>query len=279
MTAPSSRPNQCPHCKHDNQVETYETITSHDRQLREKLVSGALWSWRCAICAKNTVSLYPVLYHDMRAWCMIYYLDRRTTEDPRIIERMVPASDQLTALRRFNANYRFRLCRSLDDFIEKIRIFEAGLDDRAVEYVKLRNRTRAENGPTLTANGARKMMTRISSEGRFERVLDGESKRLDFALSPFLSTPEERALHAEIAFSEYRDALAKVNERLGSQPDLHSGFLVIDQSYVEERFPEDHPKRHEPIAPNNQPAGNMGAVVFGKTQQSEEKRKSRWRFW
>jgi hypothetical protein len=278
MTAPSSRPTQCPHCKHDNQVETYETITSHDRQLREKLVSGALWSWRCARCAKNTVSLYPVLYHDMRAWCMIYYLDRRMTDDPRIIERMVPAAEQLTALRRFNASYRFRLCRSLDDFIEKIRIFEAGLDDRAIEYLKLRNRSRAENGPTLTANGARKMMTRISSEGRFERVLDGESKRLDFALSPFSSTPEERELHAEIAFSEYKDALSKVNERLGSQPDLSSGFLIIDQSYVAEQLAEDGPKRQETMAPGKESAGNMGAVVFGKTQQSET-RKPWWRFW
>ncbi len=136
MTIASSRPVECQKCRQENQVEICESINSHDRHLRDKLMSGALWKWRCTHCTHENVTIYPLLYHDMRTWCLMYYLDREITEDPNVIARMVPAPDQLTALRRFNATYRFRLCRSLDDFIEKMRILDAGLDDRAVEYLK-----------------------------------------------------------------------------------------------------------------------------------------------
>ena len=257
MTAPSSRPTQCPHCGYDNHVETYESINSHDRQLREKLVSGTLWTWQCAKCAKDTFSLYPVLYHDMRSWCMVYYLDRQMTEDPRVIEKMVPAADQLTALRRFNVNYRFRLCRCLDDFVEKLRILDAGLDDRAVEYLKLRH-------------------SGVPSKTRFERLSDGEPKSLEFSI-----TERSPGGIRTIAYPAYADALAKIKERMGSGPDVASGFMIVDQSYIEEQFSEFRPKPPEPMAPtpNQQPARDMGSIVFGKTKRPEDSRKPWWRFW
>ncbi len=245
MTAPSSRPTQCPHCGYDNHVETYESINSHDRQLREKLLSGALWTWQCAKCAKDTSSLYPVLYHDMRSWCMIYYLDRQMTEDPRVIERMVPAADQLTALRRFNLNYRFRLCRSLEDFIEKLRILDADLDDRAVEYLKL----------TRFAN----------TNARFERLIGDDPKTLDFG-------------PVRCPFAAYSDAVAKTGERLGSEARAESGFIIVDREYIERRFSETAPKP-EAIAPRKGPSGDMGSVVFGKTRRADKSAKPWWRFW
>ena len=260
MNAASSRPTQCPHCGHDNQVESYESINSHDRQLRERLLSGELWTWRCSNCARDTESLYPVLYHDMRSWCMVYYLDRRMTEDPQVIARMVPAADQLTALRRFNLNYRFRLCRSLEDFIEKVRIIDAGLDDRAIEYLKVRRSPR----PLDT---------------RFGRLADGEPRTLEFNITS--RTPcGPRTMPFAMTYPDYADALAKIGERMGSEPDVASGFIIVDPSYIEERFPELRPTP-EPAAPATtaQPTGDMGSIVFGKTPRSGDTQKPWWRFW
>jgi hypothetical protein len=279
MTLALTRPAKCPNCGHDNHVASYDSINSHDRQLRERLVTGALWSWRCVKCAKDTVTIYPVLYHDMRAPCMIYYLDRRITEDPRVIEKMVPGADQLTALRRFNLNYRFRLCRSLDDFIEKIRIFDAGLDDRAVEYLKLRHQNGMKKAAPLASNAVEKMMVRVALEGRFERLAGEESRILDFGLSPFSSTPEERMVRTEVAYPAYADAVAKIRERLGTEPDVHSGFIVVDASYIEERFPEGRPTPPQPTPESKETAGDMGSVVFGKTKQLRGTQKPWWRFW
>ena len=272
MTLPSSRSAACRKCGKDSQVEIYESINSHDRHLRDKLVSGALWRWRCKHCAHENISIYPLLYHDMRAWCMIYYLDRQVTEDPAVIRRMVPAAHQLTALRRFNLAYRFRLCRSLDDFIEKIRILDAGLDDRAVEYLKLRNRV-FEKAAKTAANDMEKAPARAAMTARFERLIDGETRTLDFGPSP----PASRT---QIAFPAYSDALAKIDERLGSQADVDTGFLVVDRSYIEERFPEAIPKsREEASAAAGEPPEDMGSVVFGKTRRLDERRRSWWRFW
>jgi hypothetical protein len=256
MTIASSRPVECQKCRRPNQVEICESITSHDRNLRDKLMSGALWKWRCTHCAHENVTIYPLLYHDMRTWCLMYYLDRDITQDPNVIARMVPAPDQLTALRRFNATYRFRLCRSLGDFIEKMRIIDAGLDDRAVEYLKDKAFSRAANA-------------------RFERLMDGETKILDFETSPSPS----RASRTEIAFTAYADALVKIKERLGDETDPNSGFVIVDQSYIEKRFAEAAPKIKDARAPREASPADMGSVVFGKSKRYDEARKSWWRFW
>ena len=250
MTIASSRSVACQKCRQDNQVEFHESIKSHDRQLHDKLISGQLWKWRCTHCTHENVSIYPLLYHDMRVWCLIYYLDRKITEDPNVIAQMVPAPEQLTALRRFNSTYRFRLCRTLDDFIEKIRILDAGLDDRAVEYLKLRNRA--------------------GVNGRFERLTDGETKILGFGTaSKPLETP----------FSVYSDALVKIKEKFGDETDPASGFVIVDQTYIEERFREAVPKSKDAGAPREEAATDMGSVVFGKGKRFDEARKPWWRFW
>jgi hypothetical protein len=248
----------CQKCRQDNQVEFHESITSHDRHLRDKLISGQLWKWRCRHCTHENRTLYPLLYHDMRVWCMIYYLDRGITEDPNIIAQMVPAPDQLTALRRFNSTYRFRLCRTLDDFMEKIRILDAGLDDRTVEYLKLhRAKDMKTQGPAAV-------------NGRFDRLTDGETKTLGFG-------PPSQPL--EIPLSTYSDALAKIKKRLGDETDPQSGFIIVDQSYIEERFREPVPKVKDTSAPREAAATDMGSVVFGKSWRFDEARKSWWRFW
>ena len=261
MTPVSTRPIACQKCREHNQVEIYESINSHQTHLRDKLNSGELWKWRCTHCTHENATIYPLLYHDMRKWCLIYYLDRSITDDPKIIAQMVPAPDQLTALRRFNSTYRFRLCRSLDDFIEKVRILNAGLDDRAVEYLKRRSR----------ANDMER--ERAAVNGRFERLTEGDIKTLDFGPSPSSSKP------SEIAFSTYSDALAMIKGRLADETDADSGFVVVDQSYIEQRFPEAAPKNKDASAPLGASAATMGSVVFGKGKPFDEPRKSRWRFW
>jgi hypothetical protein len=43
MTIASLRPVACQKCRQENQVETCDSINSHDRHLHDKLISGALW--------------------------------------------------------------------------------------------------------------------------------------------------------------------------------------------------------------------------------------------
>jgi hypothetical protein len=277
MTVPSSRPVSCEKCKQETAVEQYESINSHDRHLHDKLVSGAVWKWRCAHCAHDNTMIYPLLYHDLRVWCLVYYLDRRMTDDPRVIAQLVPGAHQLTALRRFNSTYRFRLCRSLEEFIEKIHILDAGLDDRAVEYLKLRCRF-PERAAKIAANDIEKALARAAMNARFERLIATDPKTLDFGPSPFASTSLERAFRTEIAFPAYEDALVKVTERVGSGTDADAGFVVVDQSYIEQKFPEAVPKSKD-VPPPQEPAGDMGSVVFGKINRFNEARKPWWRFW
>ena len=203
MTIASSRPVACRSAGRKIRSKSYESINSHDRHLHDKLSFGELWKWRCTHCGHDNVTIYPLLYHDMRMWCMIYYLDRADDRGPECHRPNGAGPDQLTALRRFNSTYRFRLCRSLDDFIEKIHILDAGLDDRAVEYLKLRSRTSAK-----------------CREGRVngdEAGSNADGWRIQDA--GFWAVPIVLKAASEVAFSAYSDALAKIKERLGDETD------------------------------------------------------------
>jgi hypothetical protein len=168
--------------------------------------------------------------------------------------------------------------RSLEEFVEKIHILDAGLDDRAVEYLKLRSRIPEEVAKTA-ANDIEKALAHTAMNARFERLIGEEPKTLNFGPSPFSSTPFQRAFRIEAPFSAYLDALAKIKERLGAETDPTSGFVIVDQSYIEQRFPEAVPKSKDASAPRESSAATMGAVVFGKGTSSGDARKPWWRFW
>ena len=86
--------------------------------LKEKVRSGALFAWSCPHCGAANLLKVPFLYHDSTERLMIVL-----TETPVSAEG-VPEG------------YTGRQVRSVGELIEKIKIFDAGLDDITLEMCK-----------------------------------------------------------------------------------------------------------------------------------------------
>lgn len=114
----------CPHC----QAETEHKVLDHinvDRnpELRAGVQDLSCFRVTCPNCGETVLAVYPCLYHDMSNQFMVWLWPE---------EGQAPRA-QFDPL----AGYTLRRVDSLNAFREKINILERGLDDRAVEMMKL----------------------------------------------------------------------------------------------------------------------------------------------
>lgn len=114
----------CPHC----QAETDHKVLDHiniDRnpELRAKVQDLSCFRVQCPNCGETVLVVHPCLYHDMANQFMVWLW-------PEEGEAPHAQFDPL-------AGYTLRRVDSLNAFREKINVLECGLDDRAVEIMKL----------------------------------------------------------------------------------------------------------------------------------------------
>jgi hypothetical protein len=98
--------------------------------IKDDILSGSYFEWICPGCGKHFFVDDVFLYNDDKSKFMVY---------------LVPGYDEDTlpvpTLLKTDAHYdtvssKLRVTASFVDFTEKIRILEAGLDDRIIEAVK-----------------------------------------------------------------------------------------------------------------------------------------------
>ena len=132
---------QCPVCGTTGEFEMWKSVnTVLNPEKKEQLLSGSLFQYVCPHCGKSYNIDYPMLYHQMEDQIMIYYVVQE--EDIQMVEEQFrgdfgSAESKLTkVLKKDMDSYLYRIVGSQRELMEKIRIFDAGKDDRIVELVK-----------------------------------------------------------------------------------------------------------------------------------------------
>ncbi len=109
----------CTRCGAQHSAEVPQSVNvTASPELKEQVRSGALFTWNCPHCGAANLLKFPFLYHDSAEKLMLVLTDAPVNADG------VPEG------------YTGRLVRSVGELIEKINIFDAGLDDLAVEMCK-----------------------------------------------------------------------------------------------------------------------------------------------
>jgi len=119
---------RCPACGREQDVKLVQSINAEkDAAVKKRLLAGELNVLECE-CGKRTQLAANVVYHDPAKDLFI---------------RVVPGGDP-AAIEKAAAQFRAagatgvqRLVPSLNALIEKVKIFDAGLDDWAVEMTKV----------------------------------------------------------------------------------------------------------------------------------------------
>lgn len=114
----------CPKCGKNDKITMIAGINnSQNPEIKERILSEEIFDWRCPSCSYGAQMVYPMLFHDPAKGYMIALTPAAGKADS--IEPTTPLAEVIK-----------RRVKSPAELKEKIMIFDAGLDDVAVELVK-----------------------------------------------------------------------------------------------------------------------------------------------
>lgn len=108
----------CSKCGAEFSAPDFRSINvARDPSLKERVKDGSLFVVKCPSCGTAALIPEPVLYHDPAQQLLIAYTTAGLSSEGL-------------------EGYTCRLVGSIGEFIEKVKIFDAGLDDIALELLK-----------------------------------------------------------------------------------------------------------------------------------------------
>src|SRR3989338_2609359 len=123
-------------CGHEFETILWDSINvTENKGLKSQLLNGEINIIQCPKCKKKSYIEKELLYHDMdlKLWILMYpQMDR--PKWPSLEDEM---GQKLQQKLKLDA-YAFRMVFGRDELVEKVRIFDSGLDDRVIELLKLR---------------------------------------------------------------------------------------------------------------------------------------------
>ena len=125
----------CPHCKKKSTMtlRACVNVSLHPEE-KQQVLDGSFFQYTCPACGEKISISYPILYDDMGKALMIYLLPGQTEEALSKLnaQQETWSEDMLKAAKVCT----MRAVRSINELAEKIKIADAGLDDRFVELSK-----------------------------------------------------------------------------------------------------------------------------------------------
>ena len=113
----------CAKCGGNSPIKVYSSVnTAENPELKEDIRNGRAFVWECPVCGTANVLNRPFLYTDPELKIIILLTGGLNGEG-------LSSSGEVRG-------YTTRQVASVGELIEKIKIFEAGLDDIAVEMCK-----------------------------------------------------------------------------------------------------------------------------------------------
>ena len=205
MSTCSIREISCPGCGAVNKSRMWIGMeASADPELRRRILDETLFDWKCPDCGAGAQMIYPCLYCDRENGFLVCLSPNGRTPAVREAEQRLP---EFPGVKK-------RLVDSAAALKEKILIFEAGLDDLAVEMVKLALRELVEKKRAAAADRA------------FYLAKSGELDYIGFEM--FLSGVE-KPVYQGVRMEVYRKAV-QVAQSSGFADE---GFQQVDAALAQ----------------------------------------------
>ena len=202
----------CSRCGARNSVTTYDSINVAETPgLKARVLDGSLFVWECPHCGARNLVRSQTLYHDPSERLMVWL-----TGGSEDLERKVrEAYGGLEEMKGYTARF-------VDDpgsLIEKVKIFDAGLDDVVMEMTKYVSRIEvAESRKDRAADV-------MGAAFRFLK-LDGADNEMTFAY------PLDGQMQlVAVGFNVYEDCRG-ILKRNPAMAAAAAGFARVDAAFV-----------------------------------------------
>lgn len=132
-------PVKCPKCGENSEFSGYRCISAtEENKMKDKLLSGTMFKHICPKCQANINVEHSFIYHQPEDALLFHYVVE-DEEMKNVIKTFTEPDEEqkkfVTALAKEYTIVRITRKRAL--LLEKIAIYDAGLDDRAVELIKV----------------------------------------------------------------------------------------------------------------------------------------------
>lgn len=217
MAKPHMTNYTCPDCGEVFEIEQWNVINAKENpEARDKLLHGNLFRQTCPRCGKQMHVAYTCLY---------------TNHDKKFVISLQPNREEPAAT-PLMPHYQMRLEYTLSNFFERARILEAGLDDMALEMMRM----------VLLAQIQQKFPDKNITSLRFDSVQDDE---IYFQIDP--KNPHEQIKIPLPYFWRMEDKL----KESGMRPNL-AGYAVMNTKWVQQSgilaclLPKKQPEQQKP---------------------------------
>ncbi len=137
MSVNSKQNVKCPSCGELSEVTVWNAVTVKDSpDLKADLLAGKINIFRCGSCGYTALMPTHLLYHDEDKKLLISFTPCEDRLRRKIYDDVVATSKESGALEKFEG-YNLRFVTEYNELLEKILIFDADLNDKAIEVIKL----------------------------------------------------------------------------------------------------------------------------------------------
>ena len=129
---------KCPKCGQLSDITVWSSITVKDSpDLKEDLLHGKINIFRFPSCHQAALMPSPMLYHDEEKKLMISFTPcADSVQEQQLYDNVMKASTESGELDKLEG-YNLRFVTDFNELLEKLLIFDSGLNDKAVEVIKL----------------------------------------------------------------------------------------------------------------------------------------------
>lgn len=126
---------KCPHCGEVNTVTVWDCVTAKsDPDLKQDILKRKINIFNCPICENPSLIPSPLLYSDEDKKLMIYFSPCTAEDKQRLFEQAKSVTkNELKTIDGYN----LRFVTSYNELMEKILVFDAGLNDKVTEFLKM----------------------------------------------------------------------------------------------------------------------------------------------
>jgi len=128
----------CAKCGKQGEAVFYRSFnTAMDLDARERIESGSMFTYKCPHCGNFNSYDYGFLFHDVEAKRMIHYCTNSDEAMDAIRTFTALHTGTLPGVPAEASGYCCRVVMKYRQMVEKIYLFDQGLDDRVVEMMKV----------------------------------------------------------------------------------------------------------------------------------------------
>jgi len=179
MSIPVKTTVRCPQCGKEIEFTMWQSINDEMSFAMKDIITGKLFEAECTKCGKKTNVHYPILVNDMAHHVMIYYT---FPEDKEQTEKALAFTKKMY-------DGRVRIVTDQASLREKVAIFNAELDDRIIELLKLDIIAQVQR--QLGEKEVQSVYYIPDDNPRFEVIYDGGSGYVSFDQNSYNEVRDE----------------------------------------------------------------------------------------